>query len=129
MCLAGFENEKPVRCVIAAWRVILAWYYNITSDQRSASNTWLNQNIHIHTRGAHGHRLNSGSSSTGYHLPRTSLIVPIYYIVTTGLDGGMVTLAIYTLNFFYPGILVKKDNPTTHASQQSIAEEASSTKT
>ncbi|KAG2099274.1 RTA1 like protein [Suillus discolor] len=45
------------------------------------------------------------------------------------LDGGMVTLAIYTLNFFYPGILVKKDNPLTHASQQSIDEESSSTKT
>lgn len=45
------------------------------------------------------------------------------------LDGGMVTLAIYTLNFFYPGILVTKDNPLTHASQQSIDEESSSTKT
>ncbi|KAG2139842.1 RTA1 like protein-domain-containing protein [Suillus bovinus] len=41
------------------------------------------------------------------------------------LDGGMVTLAIYTLNFFHPGIFVKKDNPMAYDSQQSIDEASS----
>ncbi|KAG2040870.1 RTA1 like protein [Suillus americanus] len=43
------------------------------------------------------------------------------------LDGGLVTLAIYTLNFFHPGILVKKDDPAAHASQQGSDEESSTT--
>lgn len=43
------------------------------------------------------------------------------------LDGGLVTLAIYTLNFIHPGIWVKKDDPTVHASQQAVDEEASAT--
>ncbi|KAG1809123.1 RTA1 like protein [Suillus subaureus] len=43
------------------------------------------------------------------------------------LDGGLVTLAIYTLNFFHPGILVKKDDHTAHTSQQGSDEEASTT--
>ncbi|KAG2078713.1 RTA1 like protein, partial [Suillus decipiens] len=36
------------------------------------------------------------------------------------LDGGMVTLAIYTLNFFHPGIFVKQDDHSAHSSQQTI---------
>lgn len=36
------------------------------------------------------------------------------------LDGGLVTLAIYTLNFFHPGIFVKQDDPSAHSSQQTI---------
>ncbi|KAG1737998.1 RTA1-like protein [Suillus lakei] len=43
------------------------------------------------------------------------------------LDGALVTLAVYTLNFFHPGIWVKKDDPTAHASQQAVDEEASAT--
>ncbi|KIK35477.1 hypothetical protein CY34DRAFT_812101 [Suillus luteus UH-Slu-Lm8-n1] len=43
------------------------------------------------------------------------------------LDGGMVTLGLYTLNFFHPGILVKKDDFMAHSSQQSTDEEASAT--
>ncbi|KAG2344864.1 RTA1 like protein, partial [Suillus weaverae] len=43
------------------------------------------------------------------------------------LDGGLVTLAIYTLNFIHPGIWVKKDDPIVHASQQAVDEEASAT--
>jgi hypothetical protein len=41
------------------------------------------------------------------------------------LDGAMVTLAIYTLNFFHPGIWLNKADPTsTQASQQEADEEA-----
>ncbi|KAG1737971.1 RTA1 like protein-domain-containing protein [Suillus lakei] len=40
------------------------------------------------------------------------------------LDGAMVTLAIYTLNFFHPGIWLNKDDPTAYASQQAADEEA-----
>jgi hypothetical protein len=43
------------------------------------------------------------------------------------LDGGMVTLALYTLNFFHPGFLVKKDDFMAHSLQQSTDEEASAT--
>ncbi|KAG2124043.1 RTA1 like protein-domain-containing protein, partial [Suillus clintonianus] len=43
------------------------------------------------------------------------------------LDGGLVTLAIYTLNFFHPGVWVKNEDPTAHASQQALDEEASAT--
>ncbi|KAG0700332.1 RTA1 like protein-domain-containing protein [Suillus ampliporus] len=41
------------------------------------------------------------------------------------LDGALVTLAIYTLNFMHPGIWLKKDDPTV--SQQTADEEASAT--
>ncbi|KAG1729969.1 RTA1 like protein-domain-containing protein [Suillus paluster] len=41
------------------------------------------------------------------------------------LDGGLVTLAIYTLNVMHPGIWLKRDDSAAHASQQSIDEEAS----
>jgi hypothetical protein len=40
------------------------------------------------------------------------------------LDGAMVTLAIYTLNFFHPGIWLNKADPTTQGSQQEADEEA-----
>jgi hypothetical protein len=39
------------------------------------------------------------------------------------LDGAMVTLAIYTLNFFHPGIWLNKADPTTQGSQQEADEE------
>jgi hypothetical protein len=35
----------------------------------------------------------------------------------------MVTLAIYTLNFFHPGIWLNKADPTTQGSQQEADEE------
>ncbi|KAG2336296.1 hypothetical protein BDR05DRAFT_971133 [Suillus weaverae] len=40
------------------------------------------------------------------------------------LDGAMVTLAIYTLNFFHPGIWLNKGDPTAHPSQEAADEEA-----
>ncbi|KAG1873925.1 RTA1 like protein-domain-containing protein [Suillus subluteus] len=43
------------------------------------------------------------------------------------LDGGLVTLAMYTLNFLHPGILLKKDDFTAHGSQQGTDEESSRT--
>jgi hypothetical protein len=43
------------------------------------------------------------------------------------LDGGMVTLAIYTLNFCHPGILLEKEDSTAYVSQQGSDEEASAT--
>jgi hypothetical protein len=39
----------------------------------------------------------------------------------------MVTLAIYTLNFCHPGILLEKDDSTAYVSQQGSDEEASAT--
>lgn len=39
------------------------------------------------------------------------------------LDGALVTLAIYTLNFFHPGIWLNKADPTAHASQHATDEE------
>ncbi|KAG1762594.1 RTA1 like protein-domain-containing protein [Suillus occidentalis] len=41
------------------------------------------------------------------------------------LDGAMVTLAIYTLNFFHPGIWLNKNDPNAHAPQRVADEEAS----
>ncbi|KAG1737972.1 RTA1 like protein-domain-containing protein [Suillus lakei] len=42
------------------------------------------------------------------------------------LDGAMVTLAIYTLNFFHPGIWLNKGDLTADVSQQESDEEAAS---
>ncbi|KAG1850051.1 RTA1 like protein-domain-containing protein [Suillus tomentosus] len=39
------------------------------------------------------------------------------------LDGAMVTLAIYSLNFFHPGIWLNKENPTGHDLEQAADEE------
>ncbi|KAG1809143.1 RTA-like protein [Suillus subaureus] len=43
------------------------------------------------------------------------------------LDGGMVTLAIYTQNFFHPGIWLNKADPTAQVSQQEVDEEEAAT--
>ncbi|KAG1741828.1 RTA1 like protein-domain-containing protein [Suillus paluster] len=43
------------------------------------------------------------------------------------LDGAPITLAIYTLNFMHPGIWLKRDDPTDHASGKADDEEASET--
>lgn len=43
------------------------------------------------------------------------------------LDGGMVTLAIYTLNFFHPGIWLNKADPTAQVLQQDADEEEAAT--
>ena len=40
------------------------------------------------------------------------------------LDGAMVTIAIYTLNFIHPGIWLKVADPITQVSQQAADEEA-----
>lgn len=39
------------------------------------------------------------------------------------LDGGMVTLAIYTLNFFHPGIWLNKSVPTVRDDEEQVAHE------
>lgn len=39
------------------------------------------------------------------HLPRFALLL-LTYITTDVFDGAMITLAIYTLNFFHPGFLL-----------------------
>jgi hypothetical protein len=43
------------------------------------------------------------------------------------LDGVMVALAIYTLNFFRPDIWLNKTDPTSQASQQEADEEEAAT--
>jgi hypothetical protein len=43
------------------------------------------------------------------------------------LDGGMVTIAICTLNFIHPGVYLKIADTTALASQQAADEEASAT--
>jgi len=40
------------------------------------------------------------------------------------LDGAMVTIAIYTLNFIHPGVWLKVADPITQVSQQAADEEA-----
>ncbi|KAG0701961.1 RTA1 like protein-domain-containing protein [Suillus ampliporus] len=43
------------------------------------------------------------------------------------LDGALVTLAIYTLNFIHPGVWLNRDDPSAHALQRATDEEASTT--
>ncbi|KAG2113961.1 RTA1 like protein-domain-containing protein [Suillus clintonianus] len=43
------------------------------------------------------------------------------------LDGAMVTIAIYTLNFIHPGIWLNKGDPTAHVAQQAADEEEAAT--
>jgi hypothetical protein len=49
--------------------------------------------------------------------------------LTDVLDGGMVTLAIYTLNFFHPGFLLGHFDPSEQITMKGLKGSASTSQT